>query len=149
MPPTTKERLDAISQNNADMAEILDKYIKYVIENDAEKALLRAEITRLVADDAEVAAKVETAFNESEANENKARAGLPGVPPVGGQGLLNSYASKADFDAAVLAYNGPEAVTIDIGDGTGAIEVKAGTTPALAYYTHSADGSVSTLGPTD
>jgi hypothetical protein len=65
------------------------------------------------------------------------------VPPVGGTPLSPSYASRAEFDTGVAAYTGPEAVTLD---GT---EVKAGTSPAIDYFSHSADGSISTSGPTD
>ncbi len=63
-----------------------------------------------------------------------------GTPPAS---LQSSYADNASFMAAVGAYTGPEQVMLD------GIEVKAGTAPALLYFSHSADGSVNTTGPTD
>lgn len=143
MPPTTDEVIAALSQDLDDMSGIADQYIAFVVANDGVQAGLRAQIDALVAGDAATAAKVTAAFDKAEATENKMRAGLPGVPPVGGTPLLNSYASGAEFDAAAAAYTGPEAVTKD------GIEVKAGTAPALAYFSHSADGSVNTTGHSD
>lgn len=140
---TPAETIDALSQDLDDTNGILDKYIAFVVSQDAVQADLRAQIAALLAGDAVLAGKADAAFAKAEALENKARAGLPGTPPVGGTPLLNSYATAAEFDAAAAAYTGPEAVTKD------GIEVKAGTSPALAYFSHSADGSVSTTGPSD
>lgn len=126
-------------------------------EKDAIQALLDAQ-TQAVAD----------AVDKSDAIENDARAGLPGVPPIETPtdpgtpvvdpdpttptdpvvtGILApSYASRADFDAAVAAFTGSEQVTVD---GT---EVYAATDATMApavYFSHSATGAVDTTGPTD
>lgn len=140
---TTQEVVAALTQNLDDMSGLADQLIEFIVAADGVQADLRAQIETLVASDAAVAAAVAAAFDKSEAVENKMRAGLPGVPPVGGDPLVQSYADRASFDAAVAAYSGPEAVTLD------GIEVKAGTMPSLDYFSHSADGSVSTTGPTD
>jgi len=140
---TPQETIDALETNLNDMSGLADQYIAFVVAADGIQADLRAQIATLLAGDAALAAKADAAFANSEALENKMRAGLPGVPPVGGTPLNTSYADRAAFDAAVAAYTGPESVTVD---GT---EVKAGTSPSLDYFTHSADGSVSTSGPTD
>ncbi len=58
-----------------------------------------------------------------------------------------SYADLASFNLAVAAYNGPEGVTFD--DGSGTVDVKVGTSPAFAYFLHSADGHIDTTGPAD
>jgi hypothetical protein len=141
--PTPNEVVDALSQNLDDIVGLVDQIVDVIVAGDAEQARLRAEIANLLAGDAAMAAKVSTAFDKSEAAENKLRAAVPGVPPVGGTPLLPSYASKAEFDTAWAAYTGPEAVTLD---GT---EVKSGSTPAIDYFTHSADGSVTIVGPSD
>lgn len=134
--PTMDELLDKSIKNQDDMLELAGQI-------DAERAGLKQQILDLLANNAPLLAKANTLFDKSEAAENKLRAGLPGLPPVGGTPLLNSYPSAGAFDAAVAAYTGPESVTKD------GIEVKAGTSPSLDYFSHSADGSVSTTGPTD
>lgn len=140
---TASEQIDALSQNLDDMSGLVDQLVAFIQAADAVQADLRAQIAALVAGDAALAAKVDAAFTKSETVENKMRAGLPGVPPIGGTPLLQSYPDAAAFDAAVAAYTGPEAVTLD---GT---EVKAGTAPSLDYFTHSATGEINTTGPTD
>lgn len=140
---TPQETIDALSQNLDDMSGLADKYIAFVVASDGIQADLRAQIAALLAGDATLAAKADAAFAKSEATENKMRAGLPGVPPIGGTPLLQSYATRAEFDTAVAAYTGPEGVTVD------GSSVKSGTTPTLDYFSHSGDGSVSTTGPTD
>lgn len=52
-------------------------------------------------------------------------------------------ASQPAFDAASSAYTGPEEVDLN------SVAVKAGTTPALAYFTHSSDGRIDMVGPSD
>lgn len=141
--PTPQETIDALSTNLDDMSTLADQYIAFVVASDGIQATLRAEIAALLAGNTALAQKADAAFAKSEATENKMRAGLPGVPPVGGTPLNTSYPSGSEFDAAVAAYTGPEAVTKD------GIEVKAGTAPALEYFSHSADGTVTTSGPTD
>lgn len=140
-----EDAVDALTQNLADMSDLADQYIELVVASDGVQAALRAEIAALVAGDAALAAKISTAFDNSEATENKMRAGLPGVPPVGGDPLLTSYDTNALFTAAVAAYTGPELVNLD------GAQVKAGTTPSIDYFTHS-DGSpagvINTVGPT-
>ena len=135
--------LDDLNQNLDDMAGLVDKYVQAFIDADAIQAALRAEIASMVAGNAALASKIDAAFAKSVATEDKMRAGIPGLPPVGGTPLLQTYATRAEFDTAVAAYTGPEGVTLD---GTG---VKAGTSPTLDYFSHSSDGSVSTVGPTD
>jgi len=137
----TTDVVDALTTNLDDMSALADQLIAFIVAGDAIQSALRDEIAALVAGDASVAAAVDAAFAKSEALEDKMRAALPGVPPVGGTPLLQSYASSAEFDAAVAAYTGPEAVTKD------GVEVKAGTAPSLDYFTNSADGSVSTTPP--
>lgn len=141
--PTADEQIDALSQNLDDMSGLADQLIAFILAADGIAADLRAQIAALVAGNTALAAKVSSAFDKSEALENKLRAAVPGVPPIGGEPLLTSYADRASFDAAVAAYTGPEAVNLD------GIEVKTGTAPALEYFTHSADGSINTSGPTD
>lgn len=136
-------REDDLVQNLDDISGLVDQVIGLIVAADANAARLEAEIVALVTAGGITAAKVQAAFDKSEAAENKLRAVVPGVPPVGGTPLLTSYADRAGFDAALAAYTGPEAVNVD------GSEVKAGTAPALDYYTHSADGSVNTMGPTD
>jgi len=139
---------DDLSQNLDDISGLADQLVALIIAKDALAADLQSQITALVAGDAATAAKVQTAFDKSVVAENKLRAAVPGVPPVGGTPLLTSYANAADFRAAATAYTGPEDVTLD---GT---DVPTGTPTAnqtgkLDYFTHSADGSVNTMGPTD
>jgi len=140
---TTDEVVDALTTNLDDMSALADQLIAFIVAADGVQSALRAEIAALLAGNASLATKVDAAFAKSQAVEDKMRAALPGVPPVGGTPLLQSYASSAEFDTAVAAYTGPEAVTKD------GIEVKTGTAPSLDYFSHSADGSVSTTGPTD
>lgn len=144
--PTQQEiidKLDATSTNLDDMSGLADQLIGAIVAGDAIAVQLRADIEALVAGNGALASKATAIFDKSEATENKMRAGVPGVPPVGGTPLLTGYASRAEFDAAVVAYTGPERVTVDGAD------VKTGTDPSLDYFSHSADGSVSTVGPTD
>jgi hypothetical protein len=64
---------------------------------------------------------------------------------TGGTTMAASYASKADFDAAAAADTSGNQIQLD------GVEVRApttGSTPML-YFTHSADGSISTTGPTN
>jgi hypothetical protein len=139
----TPNKIDELAQNLVDMSGVADQMIELITQSDAEKQRLRDEIAALVAADTALAAKVDAAFDASDALENKMRASVPGVPPVGGDPLLQSYNDKAAFDAAVAAYTGPERVTLDGAD------VKAGTDPALDYFTHSDDaGKITTVGPT-
>ncbi len=144
------EKIDQLTENLQDMSGLVDQLLQVISTGDAEKQALRQQVADLIAaagiaeaDKAALAEKIEAAFAKSEETENKMRAAIPGAPPVGGSGLGTSYADRAAFDAAVAAYTGPEAVTVD---GT---EVKAGSTPSIDFYSHSADGSVSTSGPTD
>jgi hypothetical protein len=142
--------IQEIRQDLADTKGVISQLVGFIQQNDADKAALRQQIADLIAkssaDDAAKAAlqtEIDAAFDEAEDVENTARAGLPGVPPVGGTPLVPSYADRASFDSAVAGYSGPEQVTVD---GT---EAKAGSTPSLDYFSHSADGSVSTTGPSD
>ena len=142
--------LDELKQNMVDLTDLAQKYLDFIIEKDAIIAAKDAKIAELVAQleagditIAELKSGVEQAVLDSQAAEDKMRAGLPGVPPVGGAPLNPSYPDLAAFDAAVTAYSGPEAVTRD------GVTVKNGTTPSLDYFSHSADGSISTSGPTD
>ena len=141
--PTTDEILAATDQNLDDMSALADQLIAFIVAADGIQADLRAQIAALLAGDAATASKADALFQKSIAVEDKLRAGIPGVPPVGGTPLATSYPTRAAFDTAVAAYTGPEAVNVD------GIEVKGGTAPAIEYFSHSADGSVSTSGPTD
>ncbi len=139
-----------LKQNMLDLQALAAQYLDLIKAKDAANAALQAQIADLVAQVAagtlaiaDLQAGIDQAVADSQATEDQLRAGLPGVPPIGGTPLNPSYPDRASFDAAVAAYTGPEAVTVD---GT---EVKAGTSPSLDYFSHSADGSVSTSGPTD
>lgn len=136
-------RIDELSQNLDDMSGLVDRLVAFIVAADALHTADQTAIADLLAGDAAMAAQVQAVFDKSETVEAKMRASIPGVPPPGGTPLLQSYASAGEFDAAVAAYTGPEAVNKD------GIEVKAGTAPALEYFSHSGDGSVSTTGPTD
>jgi len=138
----TTDVVDALTTNLDDMSALADQLIAFIVAGDAIQSALRDEIAALVAGDAALAAKVDAAFAKSQEVEDKMRAALPGVPPVGGTPLVQSYASSAEFDAAVAAYTGPEAVTKD------GVEVKAGTAPSLDYFS-SVDGSVATTPPVE
>lgn len=139
-----------LKQNMQDLEAIAQQYLDFIIAKDALIAEKDAKIADLVAQLAagtititELQAGIDEAVAASQATEDKMRAGLPGVPPVGGTPLNVSYPDRASFDAAVAAYTGPERVTLDGAD------VKAGTDPALDYFSHSATGEVNTSGPTD
>lgn len=143
---TTQENLDAALVNLDDMSTLADQYIAGYAAIDAERALLKQQILDLIAGGAATEGKAQALFDKSEATENKLRAGLPGVPPVGGTPMVLSYATRAEFDTAEDAYTGDEQITLD-----GAVVKPAGngSTISLDYFSHSADGSVSTTGPTD
>jgi hypothetical protein len=145
-----EEDVVALEQNLTDIEGLVDQILALLVAKDALAADLTAQIAALVqaaniAADAKaaLATKIAAVTAKSVAAEDKLRSVIPLVPPVGGTPLSPSYANQADFDAGVAAYTGPEAVTQD---GT---EKKAGTTPSIDYFTHSADGSISTSGPTD
>ena len=161
---TVAELKAQLDQNTADLRSIGQAYLDFILAKDAMIAELTAALaardatingllTRVAAGEvsladaqAEIAAAqaaFEAAVVDTQATEDALRAGLPGVPPVGGTPLNLSYVDAASFSAAVAAYTGPEAVTLD------GAEVKAGTAPALDYFTHSATGEVNTTGPTD
>lgn len=147
---TMAKDLAALLQNMTDLQGIAGQYLALIIAKDQANAALQAQITDLVnqhvTDTTEKQALLDgiaQAVDASQATEDQMRAGLPGVPPVGGTPLNLSYADRASFDAAVAAYTGPESVSID-----GTPTPKTGS-PDLAYFSHSADGSVSTTGPTD
>lgn len=176
----------ALNQNIADYQELVDLYQTALATAETQKAVaVQAAVDANAATAAAVAAmnlaqtdkaaiqalfdqaqaEIAAAVDATDAVENDARAGLPGVPPIDTPtdpgtppedpqpetptdpvvvGILaQSYADRASFEAAVAAYTGAEAVTCD------GIEVKAGTTPSADFFTHSADGSVTMVGPTD
>jgi hypothetical protein len=137
-------------QNMKDLQDLSKQYLDLIIAKDAAAAALQTQIADLVAaagisaaEKEALQAAIDQAVAESQATEDALRAGLPGVPPVGGTPLAPSYADRVSFDAAVVAYTGPEAVTVD------GVEVKAGTAPSLDYFSHSATGEVNVSGPTD
>lgn len=141
-----------LKQNMIDLRALAQQYLDLIIAKDAANAALQARIEDLVTqhvtdttERAALLADIDTAVTDSEATEDLMRAGLPGVPPVGGTPLNPSYPDRASFDTAVAAYTGPEAVTLD-----GAV-VKAGdaSVAMLDYFTHSATGEINTTGPTD
>lgn len=140
--------IEELNQNQDDTLALLDQILTRLSENDARVAAKDAEIAALIAasnlsaaDKAALQAKIDAAVQKSEDVENKARAGIPQVPPVGTPPLLSSYADRASFDAAAAAYAGPENVTIDGAAVTTAFTgSKAG---AIDYFTQT-DNSVST-----
>jgi hypothetical protein len=142
------DQMDDLSTNLADLQALVDQILTVNTDSDAEKVRLRAQVADFIATAAIDAAakaalqeKIAAAWAASEKVENDLRAKVPGMPPVGGTPLLTTYADKAAFDAAVAAYTGPEAVTLD------GAEVKTGTAPALAYYLDAAAGGVSNVPP--
>jgi len=144
------EQVKAARVNIGDMHDLFSKFLDFLTEKDRLNAELQKQVAKLIADanidaaaKAELSAAAAELFAASEAEENTMREALPGVPPVGGTPLATLYANYAEFSAAVAAYTGPEGVTLD---GQNA---KPGTAPTLDYFTHSADGSISTTGPTD
>lgn len=144
------EEVDALTQNLSDMEDLVDKIVAVIVAGDALAKDLRAQIAALVAasnasaaEKAALTSKIDAAFTKSETVENKLRAIVPVVPPVGGSPLSPSYADRASFDTAVAAYSGPEGVTLD------GANVKTGSSPTIDYFSHSADGSISLSGPTD
>jgi chromosome segregation ATPase len=139
-----------LSQNLKDITGLAHQLIDYVVSRDSEMNKLKQDLKDAVdranlsdQQKADLQASMDTAFQDSETTENDLRASIAGLPPVGGTPLLLTYADRSSFDAAVAAYTGPEGITVD------GAEVKAGTTPSLDYFTHSADGHVDTVGPTD
>jgi hypothetical protein len=145
--PNPEELVEALTTNLDDISGLADKYLEFIIAKDALIAEKDQKILDLVAaanisaaEKTALTAKIQTAFDASETTENKLRAGLPGVPPVGGTPLNQSYPTVAEFNTAAAAYTGPEGVTLD------GNSVKSGT-PLLDYFTR-ADGSVDTVGPT-
>lgn len=142
--------LDDLKQNMVDLRALADQLLDLIKTKDDTNAALVQQIKDLVAqhvtDQATLDALnagIDAAVSDSQATEDKLRAVIPGVPPVGGTPLATTYADRASFDAAVAAYTGPERVTIDGADA------KAGTDPSLDYFTHSADGHIDNVGPTD
>lgn len=143
----------ALAQNMKDYDEVVTGLLAALAASDAAKAALAQQAADAVtamnvatAEKNTALQAISDAVDASDAAENKARAGLPGVPPVGVTPLATSYASKADFDAAVAAYQGTEQVTLD------GAEVKAATDANAAasnYFTHSATGEINISGPTD
>lgn len=143
-------KLDDLLVNLGDINTLAAQLLDLIKQGDAEKSALKQQVADLIAA-ANIAqaekdalnAQIDAAWNASEATENAMRAAVPGAPPVGTPPLSPTYADRASFDAAVAAYAGPEAVTVD---GT---TVKSGSTPSIDYYSHSATGEVNTSGPTD
>lgn len=68
--------------------------------------------------------------------------GRPIVPPVQVP-LAASFPTDGMFRDAVSSYQGPEEVDLN------GASIKDGSTPALAYFSHSADGHVDMVGPSD
>jgi len=138
-----------LEQNLTDLEALGDQLLTLIANNDARAKALQDQIDALIAaanisaaEKAALAAKIDAAVAKSQALEDKERAGIPGVPPVGGEPLSPNYATRAEFDTAVAAYTGVEQVTLD------GNEVHAATDSSAApanYFSHSADGSVSTL----
>lgn len=143
------ERIDQVIENLNDMRGLVDQLLAVIQQGDAEKQALRAQVAQLVADAGlaeearqALAEKIEQAFAASEDTENKMREAIPGAPPVGGTPLLQSYATRDEFEAAVSSYTGPEAVTLN------GVNMRAGTEPALAYFDHpESDGRIDTTDP--
>jgi hypothetical protein len=141
--------IQEVSQNLDDTKELVGQILELIHSHDAENEALKQQIVDLVAAANMAQAEkdalqldIEAAWQKSEDTENAARAGIPGVPPVGGEPLGVTFADLSAFNSAVAAYTGPEAVTLD---GT---EMKSGTMPSLDYFSHSEDGHVDISGPT-
>jgi hypothetical protein len=158
MPPSNTPEMDALEQNIVDLETRWDDTAAYIAGFDSRIAAKDQQILDLVnaanisgAEKTALTGRIQTLVDRSQALEDKERAGIPGLPPVGGTPLSPSYPTRAEFDTAVAAYTGAEGVDLDDPAGT-VTEVHAATdtsVPRVTYYTHSADGSVSTSGPTD
>lgn len=139
-----------LQQNMQDLRDLSQLYLDLIIAKDATAAALNAQIADLIAaanisatEKAALQAGIDAAVADSQATEDALRAGLPGVPPVGGSPLATEYADLASFNTATSSYGGPEGVTLD------GVVVKAGTTPELNYFTHAdLGGVINTSGPT-
>lgn len=189
MPMTAQELAVALNTNVDDYRDLIIAYQGALATSETQKAVLVAANAQALSDlndavQAKLTAQaqkdaVQTLYDQAvtamealvartDAVENDARAGLPGVPPIETPtdpatppvdpdpatptdpvvvGILApSYADRASFDAAVAAYSGVEQVTLD------GAEVKAASDAAAApanYFSHSADGSIDLAGPTD
>lgn len=143
---------NALIQNMADYDEVVTGLIAALAASDAAKAAQTQIAIEAVAamnvakgERDQAIATITAAVAASDAAENKARAALPGVPPVGGTPLETSYPDRVSFTDAVAAYGGAERVTLTELDGTVA-DVKGGTDPSLNYYVQT-DGSISLTNP--
>jgi len=155
---------EELAQNMTDLRDLAHEYLAFIITKDdmiadrdaaiaardaqivdllAQLAAGQITVTEMQTQVADANATLADAIAASQAAEDALRAGLPGVPPVGGTPLQTAYPERTSFDAAVAAYTGPEAVTLD------GAEVKAGVTPAMDFFSHSVTGEINTTGPTD
>ena len=134
MAKTVQELLDDLDALNQDISN-------YIAARNATDVTLQSAVDAAVAAaglaqaaQAALQTGIDAAFTKAEADRALVAppANLP--PPTV---LVASYPTAADFNTAVAAYTGPEEVDLD---GT---SVKAGTSPALTYFTQT-DATVST-----
>lgn len=128
---------DQINKNRTDAATVFAQLKQNILD-------LQQQLTNMSGITPEAQAAITKALSDAVAEHDDIVAagghvGDPGalVP------LAASYADRTSFNEAVSNYQGPEAVTLDLGDGSAASAVKGGTDPALAYFVQ-ADGSIST-----
>lgn len=118
----------------SDLDDIKTEFDTYVTKRDKIDDDLRAEIAKLTASNPAVQAQIDSAFAKAEAQ--KALLTMTTTLPM-------SFVNKADFVKQVDLYNGPEEIDLD-----GLLYV-GGTQPALTFYTHSADGHIDNIPPTN
>lgn len=147
---TIMATVEALKQNILDIKGLVSQLLELISKRDETNAQLKQQLTDAlnkanIADEERnsLQRSFDEAFVAIEDAENELRAKVPGVPPVGGTGLAQSYDSRSAFDAAWSAYGGPETITLD------GQEVKAGSPPPINYFSHSATSSVDTFGPAD
>lgn len=117
-----------------DLDEIKTGFDAYVTKRDAIDDGLRGEIARLLSGNPAVQTQVDSAFAKAEAQ--KALLTMTTT-------LSTTFVNKADFVKQVDLFNGPEEVDLD-----GSLYA-GGTQPALTFFTHSADGHIDNVGPTN
>lgn len=157
-------KMDKVNHTQAEVVADLQQLLKqsgdYIASRDAIDATKDATIkdltAKLAADEITLAAAqdgINAAFDAAEQAKAlllpPAATTLPAPVPVADPGpalidtLAASYPTQFAFSQALLAYTGPDAVTVD------ANPVRAGNGPALAYFSHSQTGVIDTSGPTD
>jgi hypothetical protein len=132
---------DDLRKAVADADTVMDQALAFI--QGVPAATQAAVDAQKAGDDAEAAAIVADLKAHADALGGALPGATPTTPPVVVP-LAASFPDNATFTAAVAAYTGPEAVTLD-----GSPTSKTGTTPSLDYFTHGDQGGViDQTGPT-